>query len=159
MKRLLKRLIQERCPRFPTFDKNKKLASDFERQERQGWGRGGHREAEADRDYPQTQERGMTGVVTQTISDYNFNPHYYHDKEDFPNPVIIVKSREHNNKKTVLNVGGERHEVAWRTLMSAPLTKLGRLTLANTHDEMCVITFNDDPEASRKLRYCLDWYT
>ena len=55
----------------------------------------------------------MTGVVTQTISDYNFNPHYYHDKEDFPNPVIIVKSREHNNKKTVLNVGGERHEVAW----------------------------------------------
>ena len=34
----------------------------------------------------------MTGVVTQTISDYNFNPHYYHDKEDFP-PVIIVKYR------------------------------------------------------------------
>ena len=98
----------------------------------------------------------MTGVVTQTISDYNFNPHYYHDKEDFPNPVIIVKSREHNNKKTVLNVGGECHEVAWRVLMLAPLTRLGRLTLANTHDEMCVITFNDDPEASRKLRYCLD---
>ena len=93
MKRLLKRLIRERCPRFPTFDKNKKLASDFERQERQGWGRGGHREAEADRDYPQTQERGMTGVVTQTISDYNFNSYYYHDKEDFPNPVIIIKSR------------------------------------------------------------------
>ena len=94
MKRLLKRLIRERCPRFPTFDKNKKLASDFERQERQGWGRGGHREAEADRDYPQTQERGMTGVVTQTISDYNFNPHYYHDKEDFPNPVIIVSQAQ-----------------------------------------------------------------
>ena len=85
----------------------------------------------------------MTGVVTKTISDYDFNPHYYYDKED-------------SNKKTVLNVRGERHEVAWRTLMSAPLTKLGRLTLANTHDEMCVITFNDDLEASRKLRYCLD---
>ena len=94
----------------------------------------------------------MTGVV---ISDYNFNPQYYHDKEDFQNPVIIVKSREHN-KKTVLNVGGARHKVAWRMLMSAPLTRLGRLTLANTHDEMCVIMFNDDPEASRKLRYCLD---
>ena len=90
----------------------------------------------------------MTGVVTQTISDYNFNPHYYHDKEDFPTPVIIVKSREQNNKKTVLNVGGERHEVS--------VTRLGRLTLANTHDKMCVITLNDDPEASRKLRYCLD---
>ena len=35
----------------------------------------------------------MTGVVTQTISDYNFNPHYYHDKEDIPDPVIIVKYR------------------------------------------------------------------
>ena len=74
-----------------------------------------------------------TGVVTETISDYNFNPHYYFDEEDIPDPVIIVKSREHN-KKTVLNVGGERHEVSWRTLMSAPLTRLGRLALADTHE-------------------------
>ena len=46
-----------------------------------------------------------------------------------PNPMIIVKSREHNKK-----TGCERHEVAWRMLMSAPLTRLGRLSLADTHE-------------------------
>ena len=64
--------------------------------------------------------------VTLTNSFTRDDVQYYDEEDsDIPDPIIIVKSR-HVNKKTILNVGGERHEVSWRTLRSAPYTRLGK---------------------------------
>ena len=62
---------------------------------------------------------------------------YYDEYDDIniPDPVLIVKSRN-LNKKTILNVGGERHEVSWKTLQSAPNTRLGRLARADSHESI-----------------------
>ena len=61
----------------------------------------------------------------------------YTDEDDtnVPDPVLIIKTRN-LNKKTTLNIGGERHEVSWRTLESAPHTRLGRLASAENHDQI-----------------------
>ena len=61
----------------------------------------------------------------------------------------------------VLNVGGERHEVGWSLLEGQPRSRLGRLALATTADQvdfsvsesvLKTFTFSfEDPQAVRRL--------
>ena len=55
--------------------------------------------------------------------------------EPEPNPVTI---REHRakNPKVIINVGGLKHEVMWKMLDKRPLTRLGMLAKARTHEDI-----------------------
>ena len=52
-----------------------------------------------------------------------------------PDPNTITEHRR-LHPKVVLNVGGRRHEVMWTQLEKKPLTRLGRLARAKTHEDI-----------------------
>jgi len=48
-------------------------------------------------------------------------------------PLVVSSSSSH---RIILNVGGMRHEVPWRTLARLPRTRLGRLVACRSHAEL-----------------------
>ena len=55
-----------------------------------------------------------------------------------PDPFIIQKSRQ-LNKRVTLNVGGVRHEVMWSMLEQVPRSRLGKLSVAGTHEQILTL--------------------
>lgn len=55
-----------------------------------------------------------------------------------PDPFIIEKSRQ-LNKRVTLNVGGVRHEVMWGMLEQVPRSRLGKLAIAGTHEQILTL--------------------
>nr|VZH93462.1 unnamed protein product [Spirometra erinaceieuropaei] len=56
----------------------------------------------------------------------------------YPSAEEIIASRSKSNR-VILNVGGDRHEVLWRTLDRLPHSRLGRLGHALTHEAITQI--------------------
>ena len=61
----------------------------------------------------------------------------YQDQEQVepPDPAAIARHKR-QNPKVVINLGGVRHEVMWRMLEKRPLTRLGMLAKARTHEDI-----------------------
>ncbi|XP_038057522.1 potassium voltage-gated channel subfamily B member 1-like [Patiria miniata] len=55
-----------------------------------------------------------------------------------PDPMAIISQRA-KSKRVIVNVGGVRHEVMWRTLNRLPRSRLGRLRDCTTHETIMAI--------------------
>ncbi|XP_077991310.1 potassium voltage-gated channel subfamily B member 2-like [Glandiceps talaboti] len=55
-----------------------------------------------------------------------------------PDPCTIMRSKA-INKRVIINVGGIRHEVMWKTLGRLPRSRLGRLKECTTHEMIMAI--------------------
>ena len=55
-----------------------------------------------------------------------------------PAPATIVSHRKLHPKVTI-NVGGHNHEIMWAQLEKKPLTRLGRLARAKTHEDILAL--------------------
>lgn len=52
-----------------------------------------------------------------------------------PDAKTIARSRI-ANRRVILNVGGHKEEVLWATLSRVPHSRLGKLRLATTHEDI-----------------------
>eukprot|EP00092_Neocalanus_flemingeri_P035666 GFUD01038832.1.p1 GENE.GFUD01038832.1~~GFUD01038832.1.p1 ORF type:complete len:667 (+),score=162.04 GFUD01038832.1:111-2111(+) len=67
----------------------------------------------------------------QTSSDPNQN-----DKQAAEPTIEVIEKHKIKNQKIVINIGGVRHEVMWKLLEKRPLTRLGMLAKARTHESI-----------------------
>lgn len=72
--------------------------------------------------------------------------------DGFPFPIDpeLLLLRRSVSVYAVINVGGERHVVPWRTLDRIPRSRLGRLSLCRSHDDILELcddySYQDDEE-------------
>lgn len=66
-------------------------------------------------------------------SPQSLSPDLEEDQE--PDPATIARHRA-AQPKVIINVGGVKHEVMWKMLEKKPLTRLGMLAKAKTHDDI-----------------------
>ena len=59
----------------------------------------------------------------------------YQEHNEPPDPAAIARHKK-QFPKIVINIGGVRHEVMWRMLEKRPLTRLGMLAKARTHEDI-----------------------
>ena len=52
-----------------------------------------------------------------------------------PDPITISNHRA-THPKVIINIGGVKHEVMWKMLEKRPLTRLGMLAKAKTHEDI-----------------------
>ena len=57
------------------------------------------------------------------------------EEDQEPDPATIARHRE-QHQKVIINVGGVKHEVMWAMLEKRPLTRLGMLAKAKTHEDI-----------------------
>nr|CAH8868970.1 unnamed protein product [Trichobilharzia regenti] len=67
------------------------------------------------------------------------------------NVPAFLRARNHHSR-IILNVGGERHEVMWKTLKRLPLSRLGRLSLSNNPEELAQL-FDDYSTEKNELYF------
>ena len=77
----------------------------------------------------------MSQIHMDKADDITEYVHSAFEEDPKPEPFIIQRSRQ-INKRATLNVGGKRHEALWSTLRTLPKTRLFKLAMATTHDEI-----------------------
>lgn len=67
-----------------------------------------------------------------------------------PDPKTVARIVS-TNKRVVLDVGGERHQVMWATLQRVPHSRLGRLRQATTHE--AILQLCDDYDLTENMYF------